>query len=120
MKQACDRLAYPRSSYYRQQQAKAAVTEPRLATPSPRALPQAERKAVQEMLNGERFVDSSPRQMCGTLLRVPVPHVYYHMYTILDTFSRYVVGYMIAAQELASLAHQLVADSCKKQGLVQQ
>ena len=28
-KQACDQLAYPRSSYYRQQQVKPAVTKPR-------------------------------------------------------------------------------------------
>lgn len=37
------------------------------------------------------------------------------MYTILDIYSRYVVGYLIAQRELASLAKQLVADSCAKQ-----
>ena len=31
-----------------------------------------------------------------TKLRGPMPHVYYYMYTILDIFSRYVVGYLIA------------------------
>jgi putative transposase len=39
------------------------------------------------------------------------------MYTILDIFSRYVVGYMIAIREQATLARQLVADSCAKQGI---
>jgi len=169
--QACQAFAYPRSSYYRQQQAKpvSAKTEP---TPSPRALPPPERDAVREMLNSKRFADSSPRQVYGTLLdegqylcsvstmyrilqvhdevrerrhqkrhpvykkpellatapnqvwtwditklRGPVKHVYYYMYTILDIFSRYVVGYMIANQELAYLARQLVADSCTKQGI---
>jgi putative transposase len=67
-KQACDRLAYPRSSYYRQQQAKPAVPEPRPVKPSPRALPAAEREAVRALLNSDRFVDKSPRQMYGTLL----------------------------------------------------
>ena len=67
-KQACSQLAYPRSSYYRQQKPKPTVTEPRPAKPSPRALPAAEREAVREMLNSDRFVDKSPRQMYGTLL----------------------------------------------------
>jgi putative transposase len=52
-----------------------------------------------------------------TKLRGPVPHTSYYMYTILDIFSRYVVGYMIASRELATLARQLVADSCAKQGI---
>jgi putative transposase len=162
-----------RSSYYRQQQVKAAVTEPRpVRAPSPRALPPAEQERVRDLLNSERFADSSPRQMYGTLLdeeqylcsvstmyrilrahkevrerrhqkrhpvykkpellatgpnqvwswditklRGPAPHTYYYMYTILDIFSRYVVGYMIASRELASLARQLVADTCAKQGI---
>jgi putative transposase len=68
-KQACDQLAYPRSSYYRQQQAKPAATEPRrVPAPSPRALPPAEQDTVRNLLNSERFGDSSPRQMYGTLL----------------------------------------------------
>lgn len=39
------------------------------------------------------------------------------LYTILDIFSRYVVGYLIAERELATLAHQLVAETCTKQGI---
>lgn len=65
--EACTALAYPRSSYYRQQQTKP-VRKPKPATPSPRALPVAEREAVRDTLNSERFVDSSPRQVYGTLL----------------------------------------------------
>ncbi len=52
-----------------------------------------------------------------TKLRGPVPHTYYYLYTILDIFSRYVVGYMVAEQERDYLARQLVADSCHKQGI---
>src|SRR5690606_33197891 len=65
--EACLALAYPRSSYYRQQQEKP-VREPKPALPSPRALPAAERETVRTTLNSERFVDSSPRQVYGTLL----------------------------------------------------
>ena len=53
-----------------------------------------------------------------TKLRGPATYVYYYLYTILDIFSRYVVGYLIAERELAVLAKQLVADSCAKQGIV--
>lgn len=68
-KKACEQLAYPRSSYYRHEQVKPTTREPHvLPVPSPRALPPAERKAVRALLNSERFVDSSPRQVYGTLL----------------------------------------------------
>lgn len=175
MKRACDVLAYPRSSYYRQKQAKTVVadSEKRVRQPSPRALREEERIIVRNTLNSDRFVDCSPRQVYGTLLdegeylcsvstmyrildendevrerrdqkrhpaytkpelvatapnqvwtwditklRGPVTHVYYYLYTIMDMFSRYVVGYMVANRELASLAKQLVADTCTKQRIV--
>jgi len=37
--------------------------------------------------------------------------------TILDVFSRYVPGRLIAECESASLAKQLIAESCAKQGI---
>jgi len=67
------------------------------------------------------LVATAPNQVWSwdiTKLRGPVTHVYYYLYTILDIFSRYVVGYMIANRELAYLARQLVADSCGQQGIV--
>ena len=42
---------------------------------------------------------------------------YYHLYTIIDVFSRYVPGWMIANRESAELAEQLVAETCAKQGI---
>jgi putative transposase len=172
--QACEVLAYPRSSYYRHQRpaARPADSENRPPAVSPRALSAMERESVRETLNSDRFMDCSPRQVYGTLLdeevylcsvstlyrilrdngevrerrnqkrhpvytkpelvatapnqvwtwditklRGPVTHVSYYLYTILDLFSRYTVGYMIADRELATLAKQLVADSCAKQGI---
>ena len=67
------------------------------------------------------LVATAPNQVWTwdiTKLRGPVTHVYYYLYTILDLFSRYVVGYMIAERELAILAKQLVADTCAKQGII--
>jgi transposase InsO family protein len=43
--------------------------------------------------------------------------VHYYLYTILDVFSRYVVGWMIALQESAQLARLLIAETCAKQGI---
>jgi len=50
-----------------------------------------------------------------TKLRGPVKWAYYYLYTILDVFSRYVVGWMIAERESATLAQQLIQEICRKQ-----
>jgi putative transposase len=42
----------------------------------------------------------------------------FHLYVILDIFSRYVVGWMIAHRETAELAEQLIADTIDKQNIV--
>jgi putative transposase len=52
-----------------------------------------------------------------TKLRGPVKWTYYYLYTILDIFSRYVTGWLIADCESASLAKQLVSETCAKQGI---
>ena len=50
-----------------------------------------------------------------TKLRGPVKWTYYYLYVILDIFSRYVVGWMLAHRESAALAQRLIAESCRKQ-----
>ena len=52
-----------------------------------------------------------------TKLKGPAKWTYYYLYVILDVFSRYVVGWMIAERETASLARELIAASCTKQGI---
>jgi len=47
----------------------------------------------------------------------PVKWTYYYLYVILDIFSRYVVGWMIAPRETAALARELVEQTYKKQGV---
>lgn len=51
-----------------------------------------------------------------TLLRGPEKGIYYRLYVLLDIFSRYVVGWMLADREDAELARQFLADTFKKQG----
>jgi putative transposase len=43
--------------------------------------------------------------------------VYFYLYVILDIFSRYVVGWMLAGKENGVLAQRLVAETCAKQGI---
>ena len=50
-----------------------------------------------------------------TKLKGPVTWSGYHLYVILDIFSRYVVGWMIALRETAQLAEQLIAETVAKQ-----
>ena len=53
-----------------------------------------------------------------TKLKGPVKWSCYHLYVILDIFSRYVVGWMIALRESAQLAKQLIADTIAKHNIV--
>jgi putative transposase len=52
-----------------------------------------------------------------TKLRGPVKWTYFYLYVILDIFSRYVVGWMVASRETAGLAQKLIRESCKKQAI---
>ena len=169
VKRACEELGVPRSSLYQARQP-AQPSVPR--TQPARALSQAERQAVRDVLNSDRFVDSAPRQVYATLLdediylcswrtmyRIltefeevrerrdqlthpnyakpellatapnqlwswditkllgPAKWTYFYLYVILDVFSRYVVGWMIAERETAALAETLIAETCAKQGI---
>jgi putative transposase len=50
-----------------------------------------------------------------TVLRGPAKWSHYYLYVILDVFSRYVPGWLIAERELSSLAQQLIVETCAKQ-----
>jgi len=52
-----------------------------------------------------------------TKLRGPVTWQLFYLYVVLDVFSRYVVGWMIAEHESGDLAKQLLAESYRKQGV---
>jgi putative transposase len=176
VKAACQALAVPRSSLYdaRRQAAEPAVAEAVSSRPAPRrALSQAEKQRVRDLLNSGRFQDSAPREvyaelldkdqryLCSwrtmyrilaeydevrerrnqlrhpaykkpelmatgpnqvyswdiTQLRAPSKGVYYYLYVILDIYSRYVVGWMLAEVETAELAQQLIGETCAKQGV---
>jgi transposase InsO family protein len=53
-----------------------------------------------------------------TKLKGPAKWTYFYLYTILDIFSRYIVGWLLANKESADLANDLIAESCLKQEIV--
>ena len=52
-----------------------------------------------------------------TKLLGPAKWTYFYLYVILDIFSRYVVGWMLAPHESAALAERLIAETCVKHGI---
>jgi putative transposase len=50
-----------------------------------------------------------------TKLLGPAKWTYYYLYTILDIYSRYAVGWMVAERESAALAERLLAETITKQ-----
>ncbi len=53
-----------------------------------------------------------------TKLLGPAKWTYFYLYVVLDIFSRYVVGWMIAERENAAHARRLIAETCERQGVV--
>jgi putative transposase len=50
-----------------------------------------------------------------TKLLGPAKWTYFYLYVILDIFSRYAVGWMLASRESATLAQKLIRETCQKQ-----
>jgi putative transposase len=64
------------------------------------------------------LVATAPNQCWSwdiTKLHGPAKWTYYHLYVLLDIYSRYVVGWMVAASEAAALAERLLADAITAQ-----
>ena len=63
---------------------------------------------------------TAPKQVWSwdiTKLLGPAKWTYFYLYVILDIFSRYVVGWMVAHRESAALASKLIEQSCRRQGI---
>ena len=63
---------------------------------------------------------TAPNQLWSwdiTKLKGPATWTYYYLYVILDVYSRCIVGWMVMERECASLAEELIAESCAKQGI---
>jgi putative transposase len=63
---------------------------------------------------------TAPNQLWSwdiTKLLGPAKWTYFYLYVILDVFSRYVTGWMVAMRESAELAKRLIEQSCAKQNI---
>jgi putative transposase len=63
---------------------------------------------------------TAPNQLWSwdiTKLRGPAKWSYFYLYVILDVFSRYIVGWMVAMREGAALASKLIEETCQKQNI---
>jgi len=63
---------------------------------------------------------TAPNQLWSwdiTKLLGPTKWTYFYLYVILDVFSRYVVGWMVAERESAVLAQELISQTCARQGI---
>lgn len=61
---------------------------------------------------------TGPKQVWSwdiTRLKGPRPWCYYHLYVIMDVYSRYVVGHMVAYRESHALARQLIDETLHRQ-----
>ncbi len=170
-KAACAALGRPRATHYRwHRQSPAPARAGREPTPQPRALSDAERAQVLQVLHSQRFVDLAPGEVHAILLdegtylcseatmyrilreygevrerraqathpaRVkpelvahgpnecwswditklagPAKWTYYYLYSIIDIYSRYSVGWMVATKESKELAERLLAETIAKQ-----
>jgi putative transposase len=66
------------------------------------------------------LIATGPNQVWSwdiTKLHGPAKWTYYYLYVILDIYSRYAVGWMVATRESAALAEKLIAATCAKQGI---
>ena len=87
-----------------------------------------ERNQVRERRRGHQrthyakpeLVATAPNQCWSwdiTKLKGPATWQYFYLYVILDLFSRYVVGWMVADRESAVLAKQLITQTCAKHAI---
>jgi len=86
-------------------------------------------RAVRERRNQRRhpqyqkpeLLATGPNQVWSwdiTKLKGPRKWSHYHLYVIMDIYSRYVVGWMVAERESAMLAERLIRETCERQGIV--
>ena len=78
------------------------------------------RQAVHPARVKPELVATAPNSVWSwdiTKLHGPAKWSYFYLYVIIDIFSRYVVGWLLADRESAELAEKLLADTIAKQGI---
>jgi putative transposase len=81
-------------------------------------LKERRRQVVRPHYSKPEILATAPNQAWSwdiTKLKGPAKWTYYYLYVIMDIWSRYVVGWMVAQRELAVLARKLIDETMKKQ-----
>jgi len=79
------------------------------------------RQATHPAAKKPELLATRPNQVYSwdiTKLLGPAKWTYYYLYVVLDIYSRYVAGWLLAHAENASLAQVLLADTAAKQGIL--
>lgn len=88
----------------------------------------AEHRAVRDRRDQRRhpayakpeLVATGPNQLWSwdiTKLKGPHTWSYFHLYVVMDVYSRKVVGWMVAQRESATLAVELIRQCCQREGI---
>jgi putative transposase len=78
------------------------------------------RQRVHPVYTKPELLADGPNQVWSwdiTKLLGPVTWSYYYLYVLLDLYSRYVTGWLLAEHEQAALAERLIADAAAKQAI---
>ena len=78
-------------------------------------------QARQGSYSKPELLATQPKQLWSwdiTKLKGATTWTYHYLYVIMDVFSRYVVGWMIAERETAELAEAFIAETCAKEEIV--
>ena len=78
------------------------------------------RQRLHPVYTKPELLATAPNQVWSwdiTKLKGPAKWTCFHLYVILDIFSRYVVGWMVALRETAELAEQLIAETVAKHNI---
>ena len=91
------------------------VSDPGRRSAGPRASQSARASPVQQA----ELVATAPNQTWSwdiTKLLGPTKWTYFYLYVVLDIFSRYAVGWMVADRENSALAGRLIEETCHEAG----
>jgi putative transposase len=76
------------------------------------------KQVVRPQYQKPELLATEPNQVWSwdiTKLKGPAKWTYFYLYVILDIYSRYAVGWMVAHRESAVLAERLIRETCEKQ-----
>lgn len=94
----------------------------RILTDEHNAVKERRRHVQRPAYSKPELLATTPNQVWSwdiTKLKGPAKWTYFYLYVIIDIYSRYVPGWMVAHRETKALAKRLIKESCSKQQIDQ-